>query len=172
MHIYYFKNKIINIIMAVVFLIIAGIFGVLSIKLNPRYMKFVEFFLAISALYFVFFIVAWISEAKEKNADKAIEEEIGVGNSISQEEFKAIVTEYVYTNQWNLPGFVIDIKSGSISIGDKVLLPNNKKTKVTNIFFSQDRKPTRTAYAGERVKIILYGVRDNKDLDKGMEISK
>lgn len=172
MRIIFSKNKKVNIIVSIILLIIAGIFGMLYSKGNSEYMQFVDFFLALSILYFVFFIIAWIKEREEKNAKKAFEKEIGITDEILQEEFKATVIEYVYTNQWNLPGFIIEIKSGSISIGDKILLPNNKKTKITNIFFSQNRKPTKTAYAGEKVKVILYGVRNNKDLDKGMEISK
>ena len=172
MRIFFFKNKKVNIIIAIILLIIAGIFGILSSKKHSEYLQFVDFFLVLSILYFVFFIVSWIKEREEKNIKKAFEKEIGITDEILQEEFKATVIEYVYTNQWNLPGFIIEIKSGCISIGDKILLPNNKKTKITNIFFSQNRKPTQTAYAGEKVKIILYGVRNNKDLDKGMEISK
>lgn len=172
MRIFFFKNKKVNIITAIILLIIAGIFGILSSKKHSEYLQFVDFFLILSILYFVFFIVSWIKEREEKNIKKAFEKEIGITDEILQEEFKATVIEYVYTNQWNLPGFIIEIKSGCISIGDKILLPNNKKTKITNIFFSKDRKPTQTAYAGEKVKVILYGVRNNKDLDKGMEISK
>jgi len=172
MHIYFSKNKIVNIIVSVILLIIAGVFGLLYLKGNPRYMQFILFFLGLSFLYFVFFIVALVRERKEKSDKKEFEKVNGITDESVKEEFRATVIEYVYTNQWNLPGFVIEIKSGSISIGDKVLLPNNKKTKITNIFFMQGRKPTKTAYAGEKVKIILYGVRNNKDLDKGMEITK
>lgn len=172
MRIYFFKNKIINLIASIILLIITGIFGVLYLKGNSAYMQFITFFLALSILYFIFFIISWNKEKKEQRINKEFEKENGITDDTLQQNFKANVIEYVYTNQWNLPGFVIDIKSGYISIGDKIMLPNNKKTKITNIFFQTNRKPTRRAYAGETVKIILYGVRNNKDLDKGMEISK
>ena len=57
MRIYFSKNKKINIIVSIILLIIAGIFRILSSKGNSQYMQFVDFFLALSILYFVFFII-------------------------------------------------------------------------------------------------------------------
>lgn len=160
-------NGIISITLFFVALIL-----LIASKISTSFIDVMYVVLTCDAFYFINFLLTLNIEKKEKLRNKEFEKINNISNSVLDEDFYAEVIEYIPTNSFNLPGFVINIKSGCINVGDKILLPDGTKTHITNIFFPQNRPITSKAYSGETVKIILYSIRDDKKLSVGMNLKK
>lgn len=166
------KHSKTNGIISIILVIISAMFGVFSLLFDSIYKDIMYIVLGLALFYFIAFLVSLNTEKKEKEINKKFEQENNISDSVFNETFSAEVVEYIYSNSFNLPSFLIEIKSGCIEINDKVLLPDGTKTRITNIFFKPGRPITKKAYSGETVKIILNGIRNEKKLSVGMKIIK